>query len=388
MDYKKTLRWLEPYGGWAEGDTGLCNRIFHWEIAYEINKNCNFKYKIMLEKLQWPELTLITLPDTAMHINAEYEHGVRYEKQYQRLRFLTVFDIENQNVKMATRLSKQIIETMFRDNEFYLSNSDHWYSDFGYNEINTLYGKKIEKRPLSFIRLRHTFIEDFLRKNTFDVVGIHIRRNAGVFYTQEDLDTLPADIKEKYVKYHQETPVKNRQINYVQDSKYFNIMDNMLKINPEQKFYISSDLPLSMLKNYRKIYGDKIITRNELFGPVRDHLLNAGVDINKLKRGNVIENVIDLFALSFCKFLIKTDNSTWSEFAQEYRNQPSFSVNDDWQTMIRPKYIRPMWGQPGDYDFNGDDLHYKKVMASLYLDEFEEEENEEDKPKKWDYGTM
>ena len=220
------------------------------------------------------------------------------------------------------------------------------------------------------------------------MVGIHIRRNAGVFYTQEDLETLPADIREKYVNYHQETPVKNRQINYVQDSKYFHIMDNMLKINPEQKFYISSDLPLSMLKNYRKIYGNKIITRNELFGPVRDHLLNAGADINKLKRGNVIENVIDLFALSFCKFLIKTDNSTWSEFAQEYRNQPSFSVNDDWQTMIRPKYIRPMWGQPGDYDFNGDDLHYKKVMTSLYLDEFEEEENLEDKPKKWDYGTM
>jgi len=371
MDYKKTLRWTEPYNGWVNGDTGLCNRILHWEIAYEINKNSNFQYKIVLENLQWPELSLIHLPDTATHINSEYEHGVRYEKEYQRLRFLTVFDIENQNVKLSSKITKQIVENMFQSDNFYLSGSDHFYSDFGYNEINKLYVKPVEKRPLSFIKLRHTFIEDFLRKNTFDVVGIHIRRNAGVHYTEEDLKTLSPDIKEKYVKYHQETTVKNRIIEYVQDSKYFNIMDNMLKINPEQKFYISTDLPLTMLSNFKKIYGDKIITRNELFGPVRDHLLNGGVDINKLKRGDVIENIIDLFALSFCKFLIKTNNSTWSEFAQEYRNQPSFFVNDNWQTMIRPKYIRPMWGQPGDYDFNGDDLHYEKMAKSLYLEEDE-----------------
>ena len=373
MDYKKTLRWTEPYGGWVNGDTGLCNRILHWEIAYEINKNSNFQYKIVLENFQWPELSLIYLPDTATHINSEYEHGVRYEKEYQRLRFLTVFDIENQNVKLSSKITKQIVESMFHSDDFYLSGSDHWHSDFGYNEINKLYPKPVEKRPLSLIKLRHTFIEDFIRKNTFDVVGIHIRRNAGVYYTEEDLETLSPDIKEKYVKYHQETHIKNRILEYVQDSKYFNIMDNMLKINPEQKFYISTDLPLTMLSNFKKIYGDKIITRNELFGPVRDHLLNGGVNIDKLKRGDVIENVIDLFALSFCKFLIKSGGSTWSEFAQEYRNQPSFFVTEDWQTLIRPKYMRPMWGQPGDYDFNGDDLHYRKVSSSLYL---EDENNE------------
>jgi hypothetical protein len=373
MDYRKTLRWVEPYGGWNENDTGLCNRILHWEIAYEINRNNGYMYKIMLEQLHWPELQLINLPDTSTHINFEYEFGIRYDTQYQRLKFLTVFDVENQNVKLASNISKSIVESIFKNNDFNLITDNHWYSDFGYNEINKLYIKPVEKRPLSFIKLRHTFIEDFLRKNTFDVVGIHIRRNAGVHYTEEDLKTLSPDTKEKYIKYHQETPVKNRIIEYVQDSKYFNIMDNMLKINPEQKFYISTDLPLTMLSNFKKIYGDKIITRNELFGPVRDHLLNGGVDINKLKRGDVIENIIDLFALSFCKFLIKTNNSTWSEFAQEYRNQPSFFVNDNWQTMIRPKYIRPMWGQPGDYDFNGDDLHYEKMAKSLYL---EDENNE------------
>jgi hypothetical protein len=385
MDYKRTLRWLEPYGGWIEGDTGFCNRIFHWEIAYEINRNCNFSYKIMLEKLDWPELPLIYLPDTSTHINSEYENGVLYDKDYQKLRFLTVFNPEDKSVKLASKLTKQIIETMFRDKEFYLSNSNHWYSDFGYNEINYLYQQPIDPitgkivqfnpRPLSLIRLRHTFIEDFLRKNTFDVVGIHIRRNAGVSFTEEDLETLPTDVKEKYLKIHKKTSVCNRELKYVPDQKYIDLIDKMLKLNPEQVFYISTDLPISLIKNFKKIYGNKIITRNDFYGPIRDHLINGGVNVHNLKKGDVIENVIDLFALSFCKFLIKSDRSTWSEFAENYRNQPSFSINDDWQTQIRPKYIRPMWGQPGEYNFNGDDLHYKKVGKSLYLDELDEMDN-------------
>ena len=66
--FKKTLRWIEPFGGWGQAhnyfnnfnvslsnnDTGLCNRIFHWEIAHflsEINKN---SHKIQIQqKLEW-----------------------------------------------------------------------------------------------------------------------------------------------------------------------------------------------------------------------------------------------------------------------------------------------------------------------------------------------
>jgi hypothetical protein len=64
----------------------------------------------------------------------------------------------------------------------------------------------------------------------------------------------------------------------------------------------------------------------------------------------IFVTVIDLFSLSFCKFLISSDRSTWSEFAQHYRNQPTVSANDDWETVIKPKYIHPEWGQPQKYD--------------------------------------
>ena len=46
---------------------------------------------------------------------------------------------ENEKVEKAAKISKHIVESMFKDNYFYLSGSNHWYSDFGYNEINKLY---------------------------------------------------------------------------------------------------------------------------------------------------------------------------------------------------------------------------------------------------------
>ena len=65
-EYKNTLRWVEPFGGWSKDteDTGLCNRIFHWEVAYDISKNNNFDYQIILEEKYWPEFKLIDLPKT------------------------------------------------------------------------------------------------------------------------------------------------------------------------------------------------------------------------------------------------------------------------------------------------------------------------------------
>ena len=58
------------------------------------------------------------------------------------------------------------------------------------------------------------------------------------------------------------------------------------------------------------------------------------------------------------KFLIKSEKSTWSEFAQYYRNQPTVSTNDDWETVIKPMYTSPSWIQPEDFNekFGGTNL--------------------------------
>jgi hypothetical protein len=86
-----------------------------------------------------------------------------------------------------------------------------------------------------------------------------------------------------------------------------------------------------------------------------------------MERGSVIDNVVDLFSLSFCKFLIRSNRSTWSEFAMYYRNQPWSFITDDWDTKIKPRLLNSNWGQPGSYDFN-ENLFNKFQSKTLLKD--------------------
>ena len=353
MIYEKTLRWLEPFGGWEEADTGLCNRILHWEIAYEINKRNYFDYRILLNKTDWPELALITLPETSAFISYEYD------KKAQDLNMVTVLDSENFDVRIAKKIDSERLYYMFENNRLYLSDDNHWYSDFGYTDLNYLYkSKKVEKRPLSFIKLKDIFIEDLLKRNLFDVVGIHLRRNSGVHYDNDCASTLPDSIRDEFWGFKNKTPILNNDYPFISDDKYFTIIDKMIEVNPQQKFYISADLPLKYYSYYKEKYKDLILTRHDFYGIIKEYLLNSEINVNNLIRGSVIENVVDLFALSFCKFLIKSERSTWSEFAQNYRNQPTVSTNDDWETVIKPMYTSPSWIQPEDFTkkFGGTNL--------------------------------
>ena len=58
--------------------------------------------------------------------------------------------------------------------------------------------------------------------------------------------------------------------------------------------------------------------------------------------GNVINNIIDLFALAYCPFLITHGDSTWSEFAQYYNNsngmKPIMPINSEVGDIIQ-EYI-------------------------------------------------
>ena len=66
------LKWVEPWGGYKiPNDTGFCNRIFHWEFAYEVSKRNNFDFKILLQEQFWPEYKYIDLPYTEI-----YNHNI------------------------------------------------------------------------------------------------------------------------------------------------------------------------------------------------------------------------------------------------------------------------------------------------------------------------
>ena len=329
----KTLRWCDSYrsqGGWTgqSYDTGLCNRILHWELAYLINKAKNYSHTIILEELYWPEFKLLSMPNTKAVITKKNIYG------------------EYTFTDGATSISELEIHRVFRENDFTLDNRDHLYSDFGWTVLKHMQINKnidISPRPLTKIKLLHQQIEDLIRENLRDVVGIHIRRNNGVYKTQEDRKSLPKEVRAKLPVTTQNKDsmyyMESSDYIFYRDDLYYNILDKMLELNPNQKFYLSCDLPYNLIYYYYDKYGNNMIDKNKLVNQVYDFLLTLGYKQKDFMFGNVVENVVDLFSLSFCSFLIKSPLSTWSEFAELYQLKTAVEVTDSWEVDVRDKYL-------------------------------------------------
>jgi len=359
----KTLRWCEPFGGWsklnvnhdyftvnlANGDTGLCNRILHWELAYYINKYNDYKYSILLDSKDWPELSMISLPNTYGDFKSSDIEDSLFPLEYDKLRFKTVFDYEKNQTYLATKMDRKKINTLFKSGDLTLKD-DHYYADFGYsplhkkcflhNNFKSDWDKNQNFRPLTKIKLTHSYIDDLIKEGVQNTVGIHMRRFNGVKTDDISLNSL----KNKELKKVYETISSSKTVNdnyeFFGDDIYFYIIEKMLRINPEQTFYISHDLPDVFLLPYIKRFGDRIVDRKFFTLPVVSHLQAQGINMEKLRRdGNVVNNIIDLFALAYCPFLITHGDSTWSEFAQYYNNsdgmKPVMPINSDVADIIR-----------------------------------------------------
>ena len=327
-----TLRWCEPYrdqGGWmgSNYDTGLCNRIFHWELADIINKKNDYSYTIQVEGMYWPECKLITLPNTEPILSKKDLYG------------------NYTFTKGATAIPKSEIHRMFKEDSFKLGSRGHYYSDFGWTVLKHLQlheNIEVNPRPLTKIKLIHKPIEDIIRESVKGVVGIHMRRHNGVYKTQEDRKSLPVEVRTKlpatiqnkdsiyYMEYSDYT--------FHRDELYFNVIDNMLRLNPDQKFYLSCDLPYELVSYYYTKYSRNMINKDEIIDKVYAFLESLGYTKKDFAFGNTVENLVDLFSLSFCDFLIKSPPSTWSEFAELYQPKPAVEVTDDWNICINEKY--------------------------------------------------
>jgi len=342
-EYDRTLRWLEPFGGWnlSTTDTGLCNRIFHWEVAYEINKQNDFKYYILLEEKYWPENKLLDIPTTKTITNIEGD-----PHEVEKLKFIAVYDTINEKINTATPLNVDRIEKMFKEGNLKLEDKGHYYSNFGYNDLFNLYSQKDFKnleRPLTKIKLKHRSVEESIINEMKNVVGIHIRRGNGIPYTIDDLNSLPENKRDKFALIKRNiTEQLHSAYSFHRDNLYFELIDNMLEINPNQKFYISTDISDEIMDYFYEKYKDNLVDKSFILNVVYDFILNSGFKKSDFVYGNVVENLVDLFCLSYTSFLVGVPKSTWSIFAKNYTKKESVWITDDWENTIKEKYIRTL----------------------------------------------
>jgi hypothetical protein len=277
------LKWVEPWGGYNfVEDTGFCNRLFHWELAYQLNEINNFKFKILLEDYWWPELEYLELPYT--------EWWDKHKPTNTDIDRLTPTDLadnkRNRFINYTIPIDSREMETR---QDFVLSDDVDYYPTCGYNFTRQFEEQFDKIRPLQLVSLKNKQLEKEIIEKTKGVVGIHIRRGIGV---------KPHD--------------KDGAIEYVDDKVYTDIMDSILELNPNQRFYISADVPKAKLQYFYDNYD--CFTWDVL-----------NVDKYKVKQKykilhkHTFANVVDLMMLSNTSFLVKVLSSSWSNFAQLYR---------------------------------------------------------------------
>ena len=306
------LKWKDP---WQRDytelnvlyDTGFCNRIFHWEIASHLNREfCNNEFTIAVEESQWPELDeLINLPNTIVIPKEE-------EIQY----FNNLNDIQ---IKDWETLGKAFTNGIPLDSE------KNYVSKFSFTDLGYFFEHRgelvdLEIRPLQYIKLKDENIQTIIEDSVSDLVGVHMRRGRGVkipetLYTNSEYSD--------YIKFREEQgAIENSIFTYHRDEEYFELFDSILEINPNQKFYLSYDVPEKYMKNVLDKYRDVLVTKEDL---------RKKLDLTGFKKSKKmhIDNMIDLFGLSNTMYLIAYPVSTWSVFSHEYKNKKRNFIHDE-----------------------------------------------------------
>ena len=271
------LKWPEPWGGYDDlDDTGLNDRIWHWELAHEINRCNDFKFIILVENKWWPELNYISLPYT----QGVDEFGEDFKKD------CNFFD--------TNELSK----------DFKLDINKNWYPTCGHGFTRCFQDEYEETRPLQLIDIKNKHLKDTIKNMVKKTVGVHIRRGRGI-------DSPENIFREKH---------SDHRYFHVDNEYYLDIMNQIKEIKFKQKFYLSSDFSFSeQRKNLEVFYENFNIIDYDNILEKLDDVDMSDKYFDKVLHKRCLINIVDLFSLSYCSFIIMYYHSQFSSFAKNYR---------------------------------------------------------------------
>jgi hypothetical protein len=304
---------------------GLCNRIIFWEVAYLFNQINNFKFTILLEKLYWPELNYLSIPNTK---------GVdEYKDDFWDGDKILDFELllKDETYKLDTEINWVLFQQKFIE---YFKHYFNFIKNFNSN------------RPLQSIDIKNDILKNTIIKKLDGVVGIHMRKgDAGTPEETIDFEEIRNRLKDKNLSDNERKELEKKSLTCGQggswyetfkDERYLKIMNDIVKVKPNQKFYISTNGDKEQLKvfydNFDILDYSTILDNIEDIDKSKNYL---DYELNK----NCLRNVTDLFSLSYSKFLILHPESTWSKFAKWYKDVPSINVSDEFDIYNYRRHI-------------------------------------------------
>jgi len=317
MSYLKlTEEWKSAGMEYNPEQTGLCNRIIFWELAYLFNQINNFKFTILLEKLYWPELNYLSIPNTK---------GVdEYKDDFWDGDKILDFELllKDETYKLDTEINWVLFQQKFIE---YFKHYFNFIKNFNSN------------RPLQSIDIKNDILKNTIIKKLDGVVGIHMRKgDVGTPEETIDFEEIRNELKDKNLSDNERKELEKKSLTCGQggswyetfkDEYYLKIMDDIVKAKPNQKFYISTNNDKEKLKVFYDNFDilDYTAILNNIESKIDRSKDYLDYELNK----NCLRNVIDLFSLSHSKFLILHPESTWSKFAKWYKDVPSINVSNE-----------------------------------------------------------
>lgn len=361
---------FEPWQGnnIFEHDSGFGDRVTHWLSAYYLSTIIK-NIQIIVQEYYWPELLLIDLPNTIP----------------QDISSLSLS--KNQLIPITFEELKSII--LNEDGNFLDSSKDiYYYFNFSVLRVDELYSifdiknttyNDIMHKAVSKIKLKLPVVSNFIEKEFSNSCCIHLRRGLGTFPTLKFLNEieqfLPKETIDSYwklfhasrlgnsknsneYKYYdsllekdtdieeissstekilyddflQWKPEKKLNFNWtnsykiISDSDYFDLIDNVILIeNPNQKIYISSDIPKKYYSYYYDRYPNNIIDKTYYLKQfITLHKNKLPQEKIKLKYSisilKTFENVFDLMVACHSEILVKS-TSNWSHVSSMYKKK-------------------------------------------------------------------
>ena len=135
------------------------------------------------------------------------------------------------------------------------------------------------------IRPKKIILDKVKNLEVEDMIGLHIRRT---------------DFNQHIYTHHRHL------VPYVNDKYFFNIINNILKENPSQKFFLATD-NLKTQNFFCKLFPNNMVIQKK----IKEQSQNRQTTFE--------ESIIDLFALTNCKEFYGTRESSFTRFVINYR---------------------------------------------------------------------
>jgi len=320
---RRYIRVLEPWGGGHNPwDTGLGNRLLHFDTIYQLYRQNNYNYFLELEYRYWRELEWIELPGTRV-----FQVGSRNE-ELQKLISKFDYNLKDQTITPLAPLGDDIMREFIHKGKF-KSSEPRYYTCFDWDFVGEMYLKTEKENKysgLSRIIVKNKTLFNKLRGMGSYCVGIHMRRGAGVFKSPSDNKELPSSVRSNpwQQSVHNSTIYK-----YYKNNVYIKLIEEILQQNPKQKFYISCDLQTGEYGFLKEKFGDNIKSREDIIKQLPEDII-TGIDFEDEydERKIALESVIDMFTLSYCDFLIAAPHSSWIDSIVKMRYVPRSIINE------------------------------------------------------------